>query len=188
MKLSEVCCKNCGGVLDFDTVSHIKNSRVVCPHCHSIYIYEAKHSDIGAQLELDAERMRLKEKQEHNKELWESEKSKKKNNKNIFIVLLILFSIILIAALYMVTNYVINHRPGQTEISISEKALTEKKVESKKESSGWDGSTKTFTNKDGILKIDKAEKSTDFDGKLALKVYFTLTNKRKEAQGAQILF
>ena len=212
MKLSEVCCKNCGGLLDFDTVSHIKNSRVVCPHCHSIYIYEAKHSDIGAQLELESERMRLKEEQEHNKELWESEKSKKKkNNKNIFIVLLILFSIILIAALYMVTNYVINHRPGQTEISISEKALTEKKVESKKESSGWDASTsekaltekkveskkessgwdastKTFTNKDGILKIDKAEKSTDFDGKLALKVYFTLTNKRKEAQRAQMLF
>ncbi len=189
MKLSEVCCKNCGGLLDFDTVSHIKNSRVVCPHCHSIYIYEAKHSDIGAQLELDAERMRLKEKQEHNKELWESEKSKKKkNNKNIFIVLLILFNIILIAALYMVTNYVINHRPGQTEISISEKALTEKKVESKKESPGWDASTKTFTNKDGVLKIDKAEKSTNFDGKPALKVYFTLTNKRKEAQVAQSLF
>ncbi|CDG03385.1 DUF5067 domain-containing protein [Lactococcus lactis] len=213
MKLSEVCCKNCGGLLDFDTVSHIKNSRVVCPHCHSIYIYEAKHSDIGAQLELDTERMRLKEKQEHNKELWESEKSKKKkNNKNIFIVLLILFNIILIAALYMVTNYVINHRPGQTEISISEKALTEKKVESKKESpgwdastnsekaltekkveskkelSGWDASTKTFTNKDGVLKIDKAEKSTNFDGKPALKVYFTLTNKRKEAQVAQSLF
>ena len=78
---------------------------------------------------------------------------------------------------------------GDSEKKISsEKALTEKKVESKKESSGWDASTKTFTNKDGILKIDKAEKSTNFDGKPALKVYFTLTNKRKEAQGAQILF
>ena len=78
---------------------------------------------------------------------------------------------------------------GNSEKKISsEKALTEKKVESKKESSGWDASTKTFTNKDGVLKIDKAEKSTNFDGKPALKVYFTLTNKRKEAQGAQILF
>lgn len=78
---------------------------------------------------------------------------------------------------------------GDSEKKISsEKALTEKKVESKKESSGWDASTKTFTNKDGILKIDKTEKSTNFDGKPALKVYFTLTNKRKEAQGAQILF
>ncbi|WP_347979322.1 DUF5067 domain-containing protein [Lactococcus formosensis] len=70
----------------------------------------------------------------------------------------------------------------------SEKATTEKKVEPKKEETGWDAATKTFTSKEGILKIDKTEKTTDYDGKPALKVYFTLTNKGEEPQVAQILF
>ena len=42
--------------------------------------------------------------------------------------------------------------------------------------------------KKALINKTQNQKSTDFDGKLALKVYFTLTNKRKEAQGAQILF
>ena len=139
MKLSEVCCKNCGGLLDFDTVSHIKNSRVVCPHCHSIYIYEAKHSDIGAQLELDAERIRLKEEKENIKEFWKFKKLKE-DHKVGFISLLIVFSIPLIGSLVMTTNYLIAHRPGQIELPISEKKLhgeNSKKVESKFEDLGF---------------------------------------------------
>ncbi|MDT2941747.1 MULTISPECIES: hypothetical protein [Lactococcus] len=140
MKLSEVCCKNCGGLLDFDTVSHIKNSRVVCPHCHSIYIYEAKHSDIGAQLELDAERIRLEEEKENIKEFWKFKKLKE-DHKVGFISLLILFSILLIGSLVMTTNYLIAHRPGQIELPISEKKLhgeNYKNVESKFEDMGFE--------------------------------------------------
>lgn len=78
---------------------------------------------------------------------------------------------------------------GNTEkTASSEKASTEKKAEPKKEASGWDAATKTFTTKAGVLKIDKTEKAANYDGKPALKVYFTLTNKGEEAQGAQILF
>lgn len=140
MKLSKVYCKECGGVLNLDIVSHIKNSRVVCPHCHSIYIYEAKHSDIGAQLELDAERMRLKEKQENIKEFWKFKKLKE-DHKVGFISLLILFSIPLIGSLVMTTNYLIAHRPGQIELPISEKKLhgeNYKNVESKFEDMGFE--------------------------------------------------
>ncbi|CEF52416.1 MAG TPA: hypothetical protein DCK88_00880 [Lactococcus lactis] len=140
MKLSKVYCKECGGILNLDIVSHIKNSRVVCPHCHSIYIYEAKHSDIGAQLELDAERMRLKEKQENIKEFWKFKKLKE-DHKVGFISLLILFSIPLIGSLVMTTNYLIAHRPGQIELPISEKKLhgeNYKNVESKFEDMGFE--------------------------------------------------
>ena len=114
--------------------------RQVCPHCHSIYIYEAKHSDIGAQLELDAERIRLEEEKENIKEFWKFKKLKE-DHKVGFISLLILFSILLIGSLVMTTNYLIAHRPGQIELPISEKKLhgeNYKNVESKFEDMGFE--------------------------------------------------
>ncbi|UTG80509.1 hypothetical protein MK801_11940 (plasmid) [Lactococcus lactis] len=64
MKLSKVHCKECGGILNLDIVSHIKNQKLVCPYCQWLYIYEAKYSEIGAELEADIELIRLKEEKE----------------------------------------------------------------------------------------------------------------------------
>lgn len=59
--------------------------------------------------------------------------------------------------------------------------------ESAKSASAWDEATKTFTAKDGVLKIDGVEKTTDYDGKPSIKVNFTLTNKKEKAENVQTL-
>ena len=120
MKLSKVHCKECGAILNLDIVSHIKNQKLVCPYCQSLYIYEAKYSEIGAELEADIELIRLKEEKENIKEFWKFKKLKE-DHKVGFISLLISFSIPLIGFLVMTTNYLIVHRPGQIELPISEK-------------------------------------------------------------------
>ena len=140
MKLSKVHCKECGAILNLDIVSHIKNQKLVCPYCQSLYIYEAKYSEIGAELEADIELIRLKEKKENIKEFWKFKKLKE-DHKVGFISLLIVFSIPLIGSLVMTTNYLIAHRPGQIELPISEKKLhgeNYKNVESKFEDMGFE--------------------------------------------------
>ncbi|MFP7258640.1 hypothetical protein [Lactococcus lactis] len=140
MKLSKVHCKECGGILNLDIVSHIKNQKLVCPYCQSLYIYEPKYSEIGAELEADIELIRLKEEKENIKEFWKFKKLKE-DHKLGFISLLILFSIPLIGFLVMTTNYLIVHRPGQIELPISEKKLhgeNYKNVELKFEDMGFE--------------------------------------------------
>ena len=61
------------------------------------------------------------------------------------------------------------------------------KASKAKDSAKWDDATKTFTSKDGILKIDSVEKTKDYDGKPAIKVNFTLTNKHDKAENVQML-
>lgn len=67
----------------------------------------------------------------------------------------------------------------------AQEAITEKAA---KENTGWDEGSKTFTTGDGIFKIDRVEKTADYSGKTAIKLYFTLTNKRSEIQNTQLLF
>lgn len=81
-----------------------------------------------------------------------------------------------------------------TDNSSSEIEKTSGTAESKSSSSsskkdtGWNSSTKTFTGDDSIIKIDKVVQTTDYDGKPAAKVYFTITNTGAEAEYVQVLF
>ena len=119
----------------------------------------------------------------------------RKNKKTIGIVAIVVSIISFIIVLATQTFYSAKideaFKTSDSSSNISKttgKATEESKSEAKKEDSGWDEATKTFTGKDGTLKIDKAEKTTDYEGKAAIKVYFTLTNTSTENKDAQMLF
>ena len=119
----------------------------------------------------------------------------RKNKKTIGIVAIVVSIISFIIVLATQTFYSAKideaFKTSDSSSNISKttgKATEESKSEAKKEDSGWDEATKTFTTNDGVLKIDKVEKTTDYDGKAAIKVYFTLTNTSTENKNAQILF
>ncbi|WP_312184994.1 DUF5067 domain-containing protein [Lactococcus raffinolactis] len=119
----------------------------------------------------------------------------RKNKKTIGIVAIVVSIISFIIVLATQTFYSAKideaFKTSDSSSNISKttgKATEESKSEAKKEDSGWDEATKTFTMNDGVLKIDKVEKTTDYDGKAAIKVYFTLTNTSTENKNAQILF
>lgn len=119
----------------------------------------------------------------------------RKNKKTIGIVAIVVSIISFIIVLATQTFYsakideAFNTSDSSSNISkTTGKATEESKSEAKKEDSGWDEATKTFTTNDGVLKIDKVEKTTDYDGKAAIKVYFTLTNTSTENKDAQMLF
>lgn len=61
------------------------------------------------------------------------------------------------------------------------------KKETAKTTAKWDDATKTFTSKDGVLKIDGVEKTKDYNDKPSIKVNFTLTNKKDKAEKVQML-
>lgn len=122
MKLSKIHCEVCGGNLDMDELSQIKNQKVICPYCGSIYINEAKHSVIGAKLESDIEHLKLIEKKENTKEFWSFQKLKE-NNKSALKSLAILMGISLTGFLILSANYLIERRPGQLEVTTNEKNL-----------------------------------------------------------------
>lgn len=48
--------------------------------------------------------------------------------------------------------------------------------------SGWNKATNTFVGKELTLTIDKTELTEDFEGKPALKIYYTLTNNGNKEQ------
>ena len=119
----------------------------------------------------------------------------RKNKKTIGIVAIVVSIISFIIVLATQTFYsakideALKTSDSSSNISkTTGKATEESKSEAKKEDSGWDEATKTFTTNDGVLKIDKVEKTTDYDGKAAIKVYFTLTNTSTENKNAQTLF
>ena len=119
----------------------------------------------------------------------------RKNKKTIGIVAIVVSIISFIIVLATQTFYSAKideaFKTSDSSSNISKttgKATEESKSEAKKEDSGWDEATKTFTTNDGVLKIDKVEKTTDYDGKAAIKVYFTLTNTSTENKDAQMLF
>ena len=119
----------------------------------------------------------------------------RKNKKTIGIVAIVVSIISFIIVLATQTFYSAKideaFKTSDSSSNISKttgKATEESKSEAKKEDSGWDEATKTFTTNDGVLKIDKVEKTTDYDGKAAIKVYFTLTNTSTENKNAQTLF
>lgn len=119
----------------------------------------------------------------------------RKNKKTIGIVAIVVSIISFIIVLATQTFYSAKideaFKTSDSSSNISKttgKATEESKSEAKKEDSGWDEATKTFTTNDGVLKIDKVEKTTDYDGKAAIKVYFTLTNTSIENKDAQMLF
>ena len=119
----------------------------------------------------------------------------RKNKKTIGIVAIVVSIISFIIVLATQTFYsakideALKTSDSSSNISkTTGKATEESKSEAKKEDSGWDEATKTFTTNDGVLKIDKVEKTTDYDGKAAIKVYFTLTNTSTENKDAQMLF
>ena len=119
----------------------------------------------------------------------------RKNKKTIGIVAIVVSIISFIIVLATQTFYSAKideaFKTSDSSSNISKttgKATEESKSEAKKEDSGWDEATKTFTTNDGVLKIDKVEKTTDYDGKAAIKVYFTLTNTSTENKDAQTLF
>lgn len=119
----------------------------------------------------------------------------RKNKKTIGIVAIVVSIISFIIVLATQTFYSAKideaFKTSDSSSNISKttgKATEESKSEAKKVDSGWDEATKTFTTNDGVLKIDKVEKTTDYDGKAAIKVYFTLTNTSTENKNAQTLF
>lgn len=119
----------------------------------------------------------------------------RKNKKTIGIVAIVVSIISFIIVLATQTFYSAKideaFKTSDSSSNISKttgKATEESKSEAKKEDSGWDEATKTFTTNDGVLKIDKVDKTTDYDGKAAIKVYFTLTNTSTENKDAQMLF
>ncbi|WKB49900.1 DUF5067 domain-containing protein (plasmid) [Lactococcus lactis subsp. lactis] len=52
------------------------------------------------------------------------------------------------------------------------------KKEASKHVTNWDETTKTFTSEDGVLKIDGVDETKNYKGKPAIKINFTLTNKK----------
>lgn len=116
----------------------------------------------------------------------------RKNKKTIAIVGLVIsiisFIIVLATQAYYSSKINEAFNKSNSTTKTSGKATKENKNEAKKEESGWDEVNRTFTTKDAVLKIDKVEKSTDYNAKPAIKVHFTITNKTAEAQNAQSLF
>ena len=89
-------------------------------------------------------------------------------------------------------NYLDTFKEIVGSIKLKEDSATSSSSYSKSSSqsttSKWDEATKTLTTSDGVLKIDRIERTTDYEGKPAIKVYFTLTNNSSSEKNAQMLF
>lgn len=59
---------------------------------------------------------------------------------------------------------------------------------SQEPASKWNEETKTLTTSEGILKIDRVERTTSYDGKPAIKFYFTVTNNSNREKKAMSIF
>lgn len=116
----------------------------------------------------------------------------RKNKKTLAIVGLVVsvisFAIVMATQAYYGAKIDESFKSSNTDSNKSTGKAETSKSKPEKEASGWDEATKTFTTKDGIIKIDKIEKTTDYEGKPAVKVYFTVTNKTTESKNVQSLY
>lgn len=116
----------------------------------------------------------------------------RKNKKTLAIVGLVVsvisFAIVMATQAYYGAKIDESFKSSNTTSNKSTGKAEASKSKPVKEDSGWDEATKTFTTKDSILKIDKVEKTTDYAGKPAVKLYFTITNKSAETKNVQSLF
>lgn len=123
MSLKQLECPNCGDTIRINQHSHIHNKEVECPSCHSIFIYQAKHSDIGAKSEayredasttiyVERERAKLK-----NEEKWTKHKIELNEMKNYIIFNIVLLSFI---GLIGIGNLVYEHFSGISTINMTE--------------------------------------------------------------------
>lgn len=99
MTLVQIQCPNCGSHMEASELSLIKNVKVECPSCHSTFIWEALHSDIGANSEFYKEQIETelhKEKilsQIKNDEKIQQQKIDQKELKILGIIMLVLLSL-----------------------------------------------------------------------------------------------
>lgn len=118
MKLSKSICENCGGNLKRGMLSQIKNKELICSYCGSVYIANAKHSKIGAEWEVELERLKELEKREGTKAEWEYRKrqdERKSNNRVLlWLSIFVVFSLLLLS----IGAYIENH-PRGVEITVN---------------------------------------------------------------------
>lgn len=87
MKLTKVVCENCGSNLKIKVLSHIHDQEVTCSYCGATYIANAKHSMIGAQREVELERIKESEKKETAIAEWEFKDKQEERKLNSKIIL-----------------------------------------------------------------------------------------------------
>lgn len=106
MSINQLKCQNCGDTLRLDQYSHIHNREIKCPSCHSKFIYQAKHSYIGAKSEAYRE--------DANTDIYiEQERAKIKNEKRLIeykiqqtgLKLSLIFLTISIVAMILMANW-----------------------------------------------------------------------------------
>ena len=77
---------------------------------------------------------------------------------------------------------------AETSTSSSSWESSSESKTKKEKASPWNKDTMTLTTSEGVLKIDRIERASDYEGKPTIKVYFTLTNKSSREQYAQLLY
>jgi len=194
MELIKVTCENCGGSLQVESLSHIKNQRVNCQYCGAVYIIGAKHSDIGAEFEVEMERLRDSERKQATRAEWEFKNNQEERKHNLkigkYFVLFFVIGLIAIGTL----GFIETHPFGKIIITTSENSLKGEnyKIATKKLEDMGFKNIKTEKVKDlklGILKSEgdvkevtingenNFKKDDQFDKSAKVKIYYHAFNK-----------
>lgn len=103
MDLTKAICENCGGSLKNNPFSYIKDKEITCTYCGATYIVNAKHSKVGAEWEVELERLKISERRENNKAelVYRNKSEERKSNNRILLALssFVVVSLVIISVL-----------------------------------------------------------------------------------------
>ncbi|MEG0551636.1 MAG: hypothetical protein RR554_10750 [Vagococcus sp.] len=112
MKLTKIVCENCGGNLNIKVLSHINDQEVTCSYCGATFIANAKHSIIGAQREVELERVKELQKKEASKAEWEFRAKQEERKLNTKIILGLTIFIVVGILILSIGAYFESHPSG----------------------------------------------------------------------------